>query len=81
MTQALQKEESLKNSFFKAEHHQKDLSSALNGALRTGGAYIKVTPQAKAERAFHVLHEIGEAATEDKSQAEAQNCHFNHSVI
>ncbi|MGN0013197.1 MAG: Fe-S cluster assembly protein SufD [Candidatus Bruticola sp.] len=81
MNQALQQEESLKNSFFKAEHHQKDLSSALNGALRTGGAYVKITPQAKAERAFHILHEIGGAATQEESQTEAQNCHFNHSVI
>lgn len=81
MNRALQTEESLKNSFFKAEHHQKDLSSALNGAFRTGGAYIKITPQAKAERAFHILHEIGEASAEDEHSVEAQNCHFNHSVI
>ena len=81
MSRALQSEEGLKNYFFKAEHHQKDLSSALNGALRTGGAYISVTPQAKAERAFHILHEIGATESEDESQIEAQNCHFNHSVI
>ena len=81
LSQALQKEADLKSSFFKAEHHQNDLSSALNGALRTGGAYIKVTPQAKAERAFHILHEIGLDASEDELATEAQDYHFNHSVI
>ncbi|MGM9999316.1 MAG: Fe-S cluster assembly protein SufD [Candidatus Bruticola sp.] len=81
MSQALQTEAELKNYFFKAEHHQKELSAALNGALRTGGAYIKITPEAQRERAFRILHEIGGSTSAEEVQSEVQNCHFSHSLV
>ncbi|MGM9992692.1 MAG: Fe-S cluster assembly protein SufD [Candidatus Bruticola sp.] len=81
MSQALQTEEELKNLFFKAEHHQKELSTALNGALRTGGAYVKITPETQKERAFHIIHEINDSSSAENDQDEVQNCHFSHSLI
>lgn len=79
MGQALKQVKGLNDFFFEAECHQKDLSCALNAALRTGGAYVEIAPGAAPARAFHILHDI----KQDPSSADqsAQPLHFSHSLI
>lgn len=78
MNRALKRSTLPPAGFFRAEQHQKDLACALNAALRTGGAYVSLKPEASLEQPLYIKHR---AVCPQKASSEEQSLFFSHSLI
>ncbi|MBQ7502153.1 Fe-S cluster assembly protein SufD [bacterium] len=79
LSAAFRKDSQPPAGFFRAEQHQKDLPCALNAALRTGGAYVKIKPEAALKRPLCIKHRVGFVGKEP--DGDQQRLFFSHSLI